>query len=118
MRPTLKKIIMSVFAIILLPGVSNITADAQHRYWRHLRRSGRVIVQPYSPVYKFPVYASSLWPAILAEGYKEGRDVGKKDDAEDSNPPNLIIHNDGFYLSFSPVYRQTLKWFYDEHRRR
>jgi hypothetical protein len=36
MRPTLKKIIMSVFAIILLPGVSNITADAQYGHWATL----------------------------------------------------------------------------------
>ena len=134
MRPTLKKLIMSVFAtIILLPGVSNITADAQHGHWRQWRRPGRVIiVQPYSPVYspvyEYPVYDPYLWPTyyynmagpfsyLQEKGYKEGRDEGK-DDAEDGKPPNPTIHKD-FYKFFSPVYRQAfIQEYYDEYRRK
>lgn len=133
MRPTLKKLIMSVFAaVVLLPGVSN-TADAQHKHWRHWRGPGRVIiVQPYSPVYypvyEYPVYAPYPYmpgPAYMAEpfsylqekGYKEGRDEGK-DDAEDGRPPNPTIHKD-FYKSYSPIYRQAfIQGYYDEYRRK
>ena len=125
MRPTLKKLIMSVFAaVVFLPGVSN-TADAQHRHWR-----GRIIiVQPYSPVYypvyEYPVYDPYLRPVYVVEpfpylqekGYKEGRDEGK-DDAEDGRPPNPTIHKD-FYKSFSPIYRQAfIQGYYDEYRRK
>src|SRR5262249_51238715 len=110
MRQTLKKLIMSLFAsVILLPGVSKITADAQYRHWR---RSVRVIVvQPYYPVVRqyypvyYPAYDPYLWPTygvvvepfsyLQEKGYKEGRDEGK-DDAEDGRLPNPTIHKD-FY---------------------
>ena len=134
MRPTLKKLIMSVFAaVILLPGVSNITVDAQHKHWR---RPVRVIVvqpyypvvQPYSPVY-YPVYypyrEPYLWPTysvvepfpyLQEKGYKEGSDEGE-DDAEDGRPPNPTIHKD-FYKSFSPFYRQAfIQGYYDAYRK-
>ena len=135
MRPTLKKLIMSVFAaVILLPGVSTITADAQHGHWR---RPVRVIVvqpyypvvQPYSPVY-YPVYdpylEPYLWPTysvvepfpyLQRKGYKEGRDEGK-DDAEDGRLPNPTIHKD-FYKSYSPIYRQAfIQGYYDGYRKK
>ena len=124
-RPTMKKLIMSVFAaVILLPGVSNIRADAQHRHWR---RSGRVIiVQPYSPVfypvYEYPVYSPYSWPTYVVEpfsywGYEEGRDEGE-DDAEDGRPPNPTAHRD-FYKSYSPIYRQAfIQGYYDAYRRK
>ena len=126
MRPILKKLIMSVFAaVILLPGVSTITADAQHKHWH-----GRVIiVQPYSPVfypvYEYPVYSPYLWPTYVVEpfsylqekGYEEGRDEGE-DDAEDGRPPNPTIHKD-FYKSYSPIYRQAfIQGYYDEYRKK
>jgi hypothetical protein len=129
MKPTMKKLIMSVFTpALFLPGVLNITADAQHRHWR---AQGRVIiVQPFSPVYypvyEYPVYDPFLWPAYNAaepfhylqeKGYKEGRDEGK-DDAEDGKPPNPTIHKD-FYKSYSPIYRQAfIQGYYDEYRRK
>ena len=130
MIPTLKKLIMSLFAaIILLPGVSKITADAQY----HWRRSVRVIVvqpyfpvvRPYYPVY-YPVYNPYLLPAygvaepfsyLQEKGYKEGVDEGK-DDAEDGRLPNPTIHKD-FYKSYSPVYRQAfIQGYYDAYRRK
>jgi hypothetical protein len=129
MRPTLKKLIMSLFAaVILLPGVSNITADAQPGYWRRPVRI--IIVQPYHPVYypvyEYPVYGPYLWRTYIVvgpfshlqeKGYKEGRDEGK-DDAEDCRLPNPTIHK-GFYKSFSPVYRQAfIQGYYDEYRRK
>jgi len=131
MRPTLKKLIMSLFAaVILLPGVSKITADAQYGHWR---RPVRVIVvqpyypvvQPYYPVYE-PVYDPYLWPAygvaepfsyLQEKGYKEGRDEGK-DDAEDGRLPNPTMHKD-FYKSYSPVYRQAfMQGYYDGYQRK
>ncbi len=57
MRSTLKKLIMSLFAgVILLPGVSKITADAQYVYWRRPVRV--IVIQPYYPVVRpyYPVY--------------------------------------------------------------
>jgi hypothetical protein len=66
MRPTLKKLIMSLFAaVILLPGVSKITADAQYIYWR---RPVRIIeVQPYYPVVRpyYPAYYPVYDPYFL-----------------------------------------------------
>src|SRR5262245_61410312 len=128
----MKKLIMSVFAaVILLPGVSNIAADAQHEHWRHWPRPGRVIiVQPYSPVYQpvyeYPVYGPYLWPTydvvepysyLQEKGYKEGRDEGE-DDAEDGRPPSPTIHKD-FYKFYSPIYRQAfIQGYYDEYRRK
>src|SRR5688572_3142202 len=117
MRPTMKKLIIGVFAsAALLPGVSKITTNGQHRHWRGYGRV--IIVQPfspvYNPVYQYPVYDPYLWPAynvvepfsyLQEKGYKEGRDEGK-DDAEDGKPPNPTIHKD-FYKSYSPLYRQA-----------
>src|SRR5262245_34768006 len=129
MRLTLKKLIMSIFAaVVLLPGVSNITADAQHRHWRRPVRV--IIVQPYSPVYypvyEYPVYSPYLWPTynvvepfpyLQRKGYKEGLDEGK-DDAEDGRLPNPTMNKD-FYKSFSPVYRQAfIQGYYDGYRRK
>ena len=120
MRLTLKKLIMSLFAaVILLPGVSKITADAQYIYWRRPVRIIEVqpyypVVRPYYPVY-YPVYDPYLlptygvvgpFPYLQEKGYKEGVDEGK-DDAEDGRLPNPTIHKD-FYKSYSPVYLKRL----------
>ena len=130
MIPTLKKLIMSLFAaIILLPGVSKITADAQY-YWRRPVRV--IVVQPYYPVVRpyypvyYPVYNPYLLPTygvvepfsyLQEKGYKEGVDEGK-DDAEDGRLPNPTIHKD-FYKSYSPVYRQAfIQGYYDAYRRK
>jgi len=127
MGSTLKKLIMSLFAaVIFLPGVSKITADAQYIYWR---RPVRVIqVQPYYPVVRpyYPVYGPYLLPTydvvgpfyyLQEKGYKEGVDEGK-DDAEDGRLPNPTIHKD-FYKSYSPVYRQAfIQGYYDAYRRK
>lgn len=138
MRPTLKKLIMSLFAaVILLPGVSKVTADAQYVYWRRpvrvivvqpsfpVVRSYYPVVRPVYPVY-YPVYDPYLVPTygvvepfsyLQVKGYKEGVDEGK-DDAEDGRLPNPIIHKD-FYKSFSPVYRQAfIQGYYDAYRRK
>jgi hypothetical protein len=116
MRSTLKKLIMSLFAgVILLPGVSKIMADAQHRYWRRPVRV--IVVQPYYPVVRryypvvrqyypvyYPVYdpyslptygVMGPFPYLQEKGYKEGVDEGK-DDAEDGRLPNPTTHKD-FY---------------------
>jgi hypothetical protein len=131
MRSTLKKLIMSLFAgVILLPGVSKITADAQYVYWRRPVRV--IVVQPYSPVVRpyYPVYYPVYYPYPLPtygvvgpfpylqeKGYKEGVDEGK-DDAEDGRLPNPTIHKD-FYKSYSPVYRQAfIQGYYDAYRRK
>jgi hypothetical protein len=138
MRPTLKKLIMSLFAaVILLPGVSKVTADAQYVYWRRPVRV--IIIQPYRPVVRpyypvvqpyYPVYYPAYDPYILptygvvepfsylqGKGYKEGVDEGK-DDAEDGRLPNPTIHKD-FYKSYSPVYRQAfIQGYYDAYRRK
>ncbi len=127
MRPTLKRLIMILLAaVVLLPGVSNVTANAQHR---HKRRPVRVIVvEPYYPTY-FPVYEPIwepyVWPTYVvagsagylqAWGYREGRDEGK-DDAEDGKLPNPTMHKD-FYKSFSPFYRQAfIQGYYDGYRK-
>src|SRR5262252_5160637 len=138
MISTLKKLIMSLFAaVILLPGVSKITADAQYRHWRRPVRviiiqpyrpvvqPYRPVVQQYYPVYYYPIYNPYLWPVygvaepfsyLQEKGYKEGRDEGK-DDAEDGRLPNPIMHKD-FYKSYSPVYRQAfIQGYYDAYRR-
>ena len=131
MRLTLKKLIMSLFAaVILLPGVSKVTADAQYVYWRRPARV--IIIQPYRPVVRpyYPVYYPVYDPYILptysvaepfsylqVKGYKEGVDEGK-DDAEDGRLPNPTIHKD-FYKSYSPVYRQAfIQGYYDAYRRK
>ena len=131
MRLTLKKLIMSLFAaVILLPGVSKVTADAQYVYWRRPVRV--IIIQPYRPVVRpyYPVYYPAYDPYILptysvaepflylqVKGYKEGVDEGK-DDAEDGRLPNPTIHKD-FYKSYSPVYRQAfIQGYYDAYRRK
>jgi hypothetical protein len=129
MRLTLKKLIMSAFAaVILLPGVSTISADAQHRHWRatvRVIRGQPVYPVYYYPVYNYPVYSPYLWPVYVPiepysylqeKGYEEGRDEGK-DDAEDGRPPNPAAHKD-FYKSYSPVYRRAfIQGYYDEYRR-
>jgi len=138
MRLTLKKLIMSLFAaVILLPGVSKVTADAQYVYWRRPVRV--IIIQPYRPVVRryypvvqpyypayYPVYDSYIVPTysvaepfsyLQEKGYKEGVDEGK-DDAEDGRLPNPTIHKD-FYKSFSPVYRQAfIQGYYDGYQRK
>ena len=138
MRLTLKKLIMSLFAaVILLPGVSMVTADAQYVYWRRpvrviIIQPYRPVVQPYYPVVRpyYPVYYPVYDPYILptysvaepfsylqVKGYKEGVDEGK-DDAEDGRLPNPTIHKD-FYKSYSPVYRQAfIQGYYDAYRRK
>src|SRR5262249_2095466 len=127
MGSTLKKLIMSLFAaVILLPGVSKIKADAQYLYWR---QPVRVIeVQPYYPVVRpyYPIYYPYLLPTygvvepfsyLQEKGYKEGVDEGK-DDAEDGRLPNPTIHKD-FYKSYSPIYRQAfIQGYYDGYRRK
>ena len=131
MTSTLKKLIMSLFAgVILLPGVSKITADAQYVYWRRpvriiVVRRYYPVVQPYYPVY-YPVYdpyslptygVEGPFPYLQEKGYKEGVDEGK-DDAEDGRLPNPTIHKD-FYKSYSPVYRQAfIQGYYDAYRRK
>jgi hypothetical protein len=133
MRLTLKKLMMSLFAaVILLPGVSKVTADAQHVHWRRPVRV--IIIQPYRPLVRpvypvvqqyYPVYYPYILPTysvaepfsyLQAKGYKEGVDEGE-DDAEDGRLPNPAIHKD-FYKSYSPVYRQAfIQGYYDAYRR-
>ena len=131
MTSTLKKLIMSLFAgVILLPGVSKITADAQYVYWRRpvriiVVRRYNPVVRPYYPVYYlvYDPYTSPTYgvvepfPYLQEKGYKEGVDEGK-DDAEDGRLPNPTIHKD-FYKSYSPVYRQAfIQGYYDGYRRK
>ena len=134
MRLTLKKLIMSLFAaVILLPPISKVAADAQDVYWRRpvrviIIRPYRPLVRPVYPVvqqyypdydpYILPTYSvAEPFPYLQVKGYKEGVDEGK-DDAEDGRLPNPAIHKD-FYKSYSPIYRQAfIQGYYDAYRRK
>src|SRR5215813_8524955 len=123
MKPIIKKLILSVFAlVVLLPGVFTSTAAAQDR---HKRRPPRVIIyQPYYPIYD-PFYDPSWdpywWPRyrVLGPfaygqewGYREGLDEGK-DDAKEGRPADPAANKD-FYKSNSYAYRQAfIRGYYD-----
>src|SRR5262249_21521789 len=124
MRQMLKKLIISVFAaIILLAGAFTTSATAQ----TFIIKRHRVIVYPpiVTPIYQpiqypiyqpiqYPVYEPVYYPRYWVVypggndwgwGYREGRDEGK-DDAKDGKVMNPTIHSD-FYKSGSPTYRQA-----------
>ncbi len=126
MKPIMKKLLMSAFAaVILLPGVSTITATAQDR---HYPRPQRVIIyRPFYPIYDpfwDPFWDPYWWPnyrvvdpiAYNQEwGYREGRDEGK-DDAKVGRPPNPTNNKD-YYKSSSYAYRQAfIQGYYDAYR--
>jgi len=139
MRQKLKKLIISVFAaIILLAGAFTTSTTAQ----TFIIKRHRVIVYPpiVTPIYQpiqypiyqpiqyptyqpiqYPVYEPVYYPRYWVVypggndwgwGYREGRDEGK-DDAKDGNVMNPTIHSD-FYKSGSPTYRQAfIQGYYD-----
>lgn len=126
MKPIMKKLLMSAFAaVILLPGVSTITAAAQGR---HYPRPQRVIIyRPYYPIYDpfwDPFWDPYWWPnyrvvdpiAYNQElGYREGHHEGKKA-AKEGRLPNPTNNKD-YYKSSSYAYRQAfIQGYYDAYR--
>ena len=126
MKPRINQLAVCAFAaIMLLSGVFATTAEAQRRV---IRRPPRVIfVRPYYPFwyrrydpfwdpYYYPRYRVEDPIAYQREqGYRDGRDEGKKD-AKKGSPANPKGHKD-YIKSNSLAYREAFVQGYNERFR-
>jgi len=126
MKPRINQLAVCAFAAtMLLSGVFATTAEAQGRV---IRRPPRVIfVRPYYPFWYRrydPFWDPNYYPRYRVEdpiayqreqGYRDGRDEGKKD-AKKGSPANPKGHKD-YIKSNSLAYREAFVQGYNERFR-
>ena len=127
MKPRVKQLVMGAFAaILLLSGAFATTAVAQGRV---IRRPARVIfVRPYNPFWYrrydpfWDPFYTTRYQVVdpiayqREQGYREGRDEGKKD-AKHGIAANPKGHKD-YLKSSSLAYREAFMQGYNESFRK